>query len=200
MDIVASRTVAPNMDQTASWIATAATILAACFTASNLGSRITGYGFIIFTIGSIAWFTTGLLTDQPALVWTNAVMTLLNLFGVWRWLGRQAKVEDGAAKAAEVSAALPSDTLFAASTLGTARVLACDGTALGTTVDAMVGCGSGRLSYFVVARGGVAGVGETFHRLDWRHATIDNGAIRTDFDEAGFGRLPELQKNNWPGR
>jgi hypothetical protein len=44
------------MDQTVSWIATAATILAACFTASNLGSRITGIGFIIFTIGSIAWF------------------------------------------------------------------------------------------------------------------------------------------------
>ena len=43
------------MDQTVSWIATAATIIAACFTASNLGSRVTGIGFIIFTIGSIAW-------------------------------------------------------------------------------------------------------------------------------------------------
>ena len=34
------------MDQTVSWVATAATIVAACMTASNLGSRITGYGFM----------------------------------------------------------------------------------------------------------------------------------------------------------
>lgn len=188
------------MDQTVSWIATGATILAACFTASNLGSRITGYGFIIFTIGSIAWFTTGFLTNQPALMWTNAVMTLLNLFGVWRWLGRQAKVEDGAAKAAELSASLPTDTLFAASALGNARVLASDGSALGTTVDAMVACGSGRVSYLVVAQGGLAGVGETFRRLDWRHARIDEGTVKTEFDEDNFRGLPELEKDNWPGQ
>ena len=84
------------MDQIASWVATIATILAACMTASNLGSRITGYGFAVFTIGSIAWLALGLLTGQPALVWTNIVMTGLNLFGIWRWLGRQAKVEEGA--------------------------------------------------------------------------------------------------------
>ena len=63
------------MDNIASWIATAATITAACMTASNLGARITGYGFAVFTIGSIAWFTVGILTGQPALVWTNVAMT-----------------------------------------------------------------------------------------------------------------------------
>ena len=188
------------MENIVSWIATIATIAAACMTASNLGARITGYGFAVFTIGSIAWFTLGWLTDQQALVWTNAVMTLLNLFGVYRWLGRQAKVEDGAAKAAEVSAALPSDTLFPASSLGRASVLARDGSTLGTTVDAMIGCGSGRLNYLVVAQGGVVGVGETFRRLDWRLARIDDGAVRTDFDEARFAGLPELEKDNWPGR
>ncbi len=188
------------MDQIVSWVATGATIFAACLTASNLGSRITGYGFIVFTIGSIAWFTLGWLTDQQALIWTNAVMTLLNLFGVYRWLGRQAKVEDGAARAAEQSAALPTDTLFPASSLGSASVLARDGGALATTVAAMIGCRSGRLSYLVVAQGGVAGVGETFRRLDWRHARIDEGSIKTDFDEGRFSALPELQKDNWPGR
>ena len=84
------------MEQTLSWIATAATIAAASITASNLGSRITGYGFIVFTVGSISWFAFGLLSGQPALVWTNAVLILLNIFGVWRWLGRQARIEDGA--------------------------------------------------------------------------------------------------------
>ncbi|QNN68682.1 hypothetical protein H9L13_08315 [Sphingomonas lutea] len=79
-----------------SWVATAATIIAASMTASNLGARITGYGFIVFLVGSIAWLTTGVMTNQPALMWTNVVLTALNIFGIWRWLGREARVEEGA--------------------------------------------------------------------------------------------------------
>ena len=41
-----------------------ATTIAALMTASNLGSRITGYGFIVFTLGSIAWLTLGIATGQ----------------------------------------------------------------------------------------------------------------------------------------
>ena len=188
------------MDQTVSWIATVATIIAACFTASNLGSRITGIGFIIFTIGSSAWFTLGYLTDQPALIWTNAVMTALNLFGVYRWLGRQAKLEDGAAKAAEKSAEAPGDTLFPASQLGAATLVGANGQTLGTCVDAMIGCGAGRLSYLVVAQGGVVGVGETYRRVDWHAAKVHDGKVITQFDKTQFERLPTLQKDNWPGQ
>ena len=188
------------MDQLVSWIATVATIIAACLTASNLGSRITGYGFIVFTIGSIAWFATGVLTGQPALVWTNIVMTFLNLFGVWRWLGRQAKVEDGAAKAAEKSQQAPGETLFPASTLATAKVVGTGGKKLGRAVDAMVGCRTGQLSYLVIARGGLAGVGEVFRRLDWRQARVHEGSVQVDMQEADLARLPELAKDNWPGR
>ncbi len=188
------------MDQTVSWIATAATIIAACFTASNLGSRITGIGFIIFTIGSIAWFTLGWLTDQPALIWTNAVMTALNLFGVWRWLGRQARLEQGAEKAAEKSREGEGETLFPASSLAAAKLLGRDGAPLGACVDAMIGCRSGRLSYLVVAEGGVAGVGETFRRVEWREARVHEGAVTTNLDSAAFGRLPRLAKDNWPGQ
>ncbi|CAA9489764.1 MAG: hypothetical protein AVDCRST_MAG09-89 [uncultured Sphingomonas sp.] len=188
------------MDQIASWVATVATIFAACLTASNLGSRITGYGFIVFTVGSIAWFTLGILTGQPALIWTNIVMTALNLFGVWRWLGRQAKVEDGAQAAAEESRALPGETLFPASSLNSAKLVSADGANLGTCVDAMLGCGSGRLQYLVVAEGGLAGVGETFRRLEWGDAQVHDGAVQTRFDEGRFSTLPELTKDNWPGR
>ena len=188
------------MDQLVSWIATAATIIAACMTASNLGSRITGYGFAVFTVGSLAWLATGALTGQPALVWTNIVMTFLNLFGVWRWLGRQAKVEDGAAKAAEKSQELPTETLFPASTLTSAKLVGREERELGRCVDAMVGCGSGRLSYLVIARGGLAGVGETFRRLDWRHARVHDGAVQVDMVDRDLVRLPELAKDNWPGR
>lgn len=188
------------MDQTASWIATAATIIAACFTASNLGSRITGIGFIIFTLGSIAWFATGYLTDQPALMWTNVVMTLLNLFGVYRWLGRQAKLEEGASKAAEASAEAPGEDLFPASSLTASRLLGRDGEALGSTVDAMLSCDGGRLRYLVVAQGGLAGVGETFRRVDWHYAGVKDGAVKTDMSPDQFKHLPELQKDNWPGK
>ncbi len=128
-----------GMDQIASWVATVATILAACMTASNLGWRITGTGFIVFTVGSIAWLAVGLLTGQPALVWTNIAMTGFNLFGVWRWLGRQASVEHGAERAAATSERLPGDTLFPASLLTRAKLVGQGGEALGTLVDAMVG-------------------------------------------------------------
>jgi hypothetical protein len=188
------------MDQLASWIATAATIIAACMTASNLGSRITGYGFIVFTIASLAWLATGALTDQPALLWTNIVMTFLNLFGVWRWLGRQAKVEDGAAKAAEKSEQMATETLFPASTLTSAKLVGLEGRELGRCVDAMLGCRSGRLSYLVIARGGLAGVGETFRRLNWDKARVHEGAVQVDMIDKDLFRLPELAKDNWPGR
>ena len=42
------------MESIATWVAPIATTIAALMTASNLGSRITGYGFIVFTIGSLA--------------------------------------------------------------------------------------------------------------------------------------------------
>lgn len=188
------------MDQLASWVATIATIIAACLTASNLGSRITGYGFIVFTVGSVAWFALGLFTGQPALVWTNAAMTVLNLFGVWRWLGRQASVEHGAERAASKSGRLPGDTLFPASLLTRARLAGRDGKNLGTLVDAMVGSRTGRLSYLVVSEGGVAGVGERLRRIDWDEAEVDGEMVRTGVDAAGFARLPELTRDNWPAQ
>ena len=82
-------------------------------------------------------------------------MTLLNLFGVYRWLGRQAKLETGAEKAAEASAAEPGENLFPASSLTASRLLGRGGEELGNTVDAMLSCKGGQLRYLVVAQGGV---------------------------------------------
>ena len=128
------------------WVATAATILAALVTASNLGARITGYGFGIFLIGSLAWIATALATDQPALLWTNGVLTALNIFGMWRWLGRQARVEEGAGAAAEASHETPGESLFPVSLLTRGEVRA-DGAKSGSCVDAMAGASSGRLDH-----------------------------------------------------
>src|SRR3954468_20605251 len=164
------------MADTISWIATVATVIAASMTAANLGSRITGYGFCVFLVGSLAWLATGLITDQPALTWTNVVLTGLNIFGIWRWLGRQAKVEEGARTAAEASEHLPGDTLFPVSLLARAPVRG-KSSEIGHCIDAMAGCLSGRLSYVVVSQGGVAGVGETLRRLPWSSARVEGEAV-----------------------
>jgi len=184
------------MADTISWIATVATIIAASMTASNLGSKITGYGFCVFLVGSLAWLATGLITDQPALMWTNAVLTILNIFGIWRWLGRQAKVEEGARTAAELSEQMPGDTLFPVSLLTRAAVRR-GGSEIGHCVDAMAGCLSGRLNYIVVSQGGVAGVGETLRRLPWSAAKVDGEQVMMDGDPA---QLEELPRNQWPAR
>lgn len=187
------------MADTISWVATIATIVAASITAANLGSRITGYGFAVFLVGSLAWLATGLLTNQPALVWTNAVLTLLNIFGVWRWMGRQSRVEEGAKAASEASEATPGEALFPISLLSRAAV-ECGGQEVGHCIDAMAGCGSGSVNYVVVSQGGVGGVGETLRRLPWSHAHVEGETVITDFSEDRFDRLEELPRNRWPAR
>lgn len=180
------------MADTISWVATVATILAASMTASNLGSRITGYGFCVFLVGSLSWLASGLIAGQSALVWTNIVLTALNIFGIWRWLGRQAKVEEGARAAVEASG----DKLFPVSLLVSAPVRS-RGHDIGHCVDAMAGCESGRLSYIVVSQGGVAGVGETLRRLPWPAARVDGEQVITT---ANPDRLQELPRDQWPAR
>lgn len=182
-----------------SWVATAATIIAACMTASNLGARITGYGFAVFTIGSLAWLATGVLTDQPALMWTNIALTGLNMFGVWRWLGRQARVEEGGEAAAEASRKTPGEALFPVSLLAKAPV-ECRGHEMGHVIDAMAGCRSGRLAYVVVSEGGVAGIGETLRRLPWEIVHVERERIVAAIDPDRFAGLEELPKDQWPGR
>jgi hypothetical protein len=187
------------MADTISWIATVATIVAASITASNLGARITGYGFAVFTIGALCWIAVGALTYQPALMWTNVVLTALDLFGVWRWLGRQASVEEGARSAADASELTPGEALFPISLLSRAVVVS-GATELGRCVDAMAGCSSGRLDYVVVSHGGVAGLGETLRRLPWGDAKVEGETVFVGLSASQFANLRELQREEWPGR
>jgi membrane protein implicated in regulation of membrane protease activity len=188
-----------NLADSISWAATIATIIAASMTAANLGSRITGYGFAVFLVGSLAWLATGLMTDQPALVWTNAVLTILNIFGIWRWLGRQARVEEGARAASEASEETPGEALFPISLLSRAAVRG-EGADLGQCIDAMAGCHSGRLSYVVVSQGGIGGVGETLRRLPWAAIHVDGEEVRTRVTTEQFQALEALERDQWPAR
>lgn len=187
------------MAETISWVATIATIVAASITASNLGARITGYGFVVFTFGALCWIAVGAMTHQPALMWTNVVLTVLDIFGVWRWLGRQARVEEGGRSAAEASEHTPGEALFPVSLLAHAPVMS-GSTELGRCIDAMAGCSSGRLDYLVVSEGGVAGVGETLRRLPWKTAKTEGEAVVTEMSAKRFAELDELPRDQWPAR
>ena len=188
------------MESIATWVAPVATTIAALMTASNLGSRITGYGFIVFTVGSLAWLALGITTGQPNLLWQNIILTALNLFGIWRWLGRQAKIEDGGSIAQAESKDMASETLFPASMFAKAKVVGAGGTELGASVEAMLGCRSGAPSYVVVAAGGLAGVGETLRRVEWADARVDGDRLVTALTAEDFERAAELTRDQWPGR
>jgi hypothetical protein len=188
------------MEQLASYVAPVATTIAALIVASNLGSRITGAGFIVFTIGSIAWAMLGLATDQPNLLWQNVVLTALTLFGIWRWLGRQRRIEEGGETAAEDSKARAGENLFPVSLLAKAPVMSSDGKELGRSVDAMAGCSSGRLAYVVVSEGGVAGVGETLRRLPWSGCSVEDEQVNTALPQSQFCALDALEPDHWSAR
>ena len=187
------------MADTISWIATAATIIAASITAANLGSRITGYGFVIFACGAICWIAVGFFSHQPALMWTNVVLTGLDIFGIWRWLGRQTEVEEGARAASLASERAPGEALFPISVLSSAPVIS-GRQELGHCIDAMAGCKSGCISYVVVSQGGVAGVGETLRRLPWANAKVEEHQVVTDLIGDEFEKLQLVRRNQWPAR
>ncbi|WP_326524395.1 hypothetical protein [Sphingomonas sp.] len=77
---------------TLKWFATAATTVAALIVALDIGRRWTGWGFVIFTIGSVAWVAGAVLAVDWALTTTNAVLFAINIFGVYRYLIRKKHV------------------------------------------------------------------------------------------------------------
>ena len=186
------------MEDAAGWIAPAATVIAAMMTAANFGARVTGWGFAVFTVGSIAWSVVGFSSGQTNLLATNGFLTLVNLIGVWRWLGRQRSYEEGGQSAKEASRRSPYPTLFTATGVSGMPVSDSDGKPVGRAVEALVSCESGRVSYVVVGSGGVGGIAETLRAvaredLDF---SCENLALRRD--SAWFDALPALEDGDWP--
>ena len=190
------------MEEIAGWTALAATVTAALMTAANLGARVTGWGFAMFTLGSMAWITADVLGEDtpPSLLVTHCVLLVVNIFGVWRWLGRHARYEDSREHASERSRWQQVPTLFSGGALIGATVKSGDDESRGTVVDAMFESDSRRLAYVVVSEGGVAGAGETLRAIPPEHLAFDKDGIRCDLSEHEWQSLPPIEDDRWPTR
>ena len=186
------------MEQIPSYVAPAATMIAAMMTAANLGARVTGWGFVVFTLGSICWSIIGITTGQQNLLLSNAFLTLVNLVGIWRWLGRQAKHGDGSRRAMKRSERTRGPTLMSACAMISAPVLDEDGDRIATVVDAMLSRETHDLVYLVIARGGVGGLGETLHPLDPGAVELTPDGVVTRLSADGLDALPVLEPDRWP--
>jgi len=186
------------LEDAAGWVAPIATMIAAMMTAANLGARVTGWGFVVFTAGSIAWSIVGFSSGQTNLLATNGFLTVVNLIGVWRWLGRQRAYEDGgkAAKAASRRSSYP--TLFTATGIDGMAVMARDGTPIGKAVEALVTCDTGSVSYVVVRSGGVGGIAETLRAVARQDLDFACDTLKLHHDHPWFEALPTLADGDWP--
>ncbi|HEX8401884.1 MAG TPA: hypothetical protein VF628_09295 [Allosphingosinicella sp.] len=69
------------------WYATITGIIAAIMLASDLGRKVTGYGFVLFCTMNIAWILFARTQEEGAgLMWQNGVLFAVNLFGVYQYL------------------------------------------------------------------------------------------------------------------
>lgn len=187
-----------SMENIAGWVAPIATVIAAMMTAANLGARVTGWGFAVFMIGSLAWSAVAVATGQPNLLWTNGFLTLVNAVGIWRWLGRQAKYDDGGEAAARRSQAARVPALFSVGGFIGQTLTAADGKPFGTIVDAMARCEDAALAYVVVSEGGVGGVGEVLHAIDPARLVFGEDKVECRMTTEELKALPVLEAGRWP--
>lgn len=173
----------------AGWIALAATCIAAVMTASNLGARVTGWGFVLFTIGAVSWAIDGFASGQTQLLWSNGFLALVDLFGIWRWLGRRARFHDASRAEEAHSEQEPGDDLLSALRLDGMPIESADGAILGHVTDALVSRADGAIAYLIVREGGTAGIGECLRRLPWQEVQLRGDVAHTQLDVAQVRRL-----------
>lgn len=173
-------------------------MIAAMMTAANLGARVTGWGFVIFTIGSVGWAVVGLSSGQTNLLATNAFLTLVNGVGIWRWLGRQRAYEDGGQSAEQASRRSAAPNLLTATGFAGMPVVDADGGALGKAVEALIECRSGEISYIVVATSLFGGIKEQLRAVPRAAIRFDCGRLELDMSLERFSALRLLDDGDWP--
>lgn len=180
------------------WIAPAATMIAAMMTAANVNARVTGWGFVVFLVGSVGWTLVGLTSGQANLVASNGFLTLVNCIGIWRWLGRQRAYEDGGQSAKLASRRSSAPTLFTATGITAMAVKDARGEAVGHAVEALLSCETGEISYVVVGKGGAAGIGETLRAVARRDIRFGCDHLALRFTVTQFELLVPLEAGAWP--
>ena len=66
--------------------ASVTTVVAAILVAINVSPKVTVAGFLVFIAASIAWIADGWFDNKASLLFQNAILLLVNIAGVWRWL------------------------------------------------------------------------------------------------------------------
>jgi hypothetical protein len=181
-------------------VALAATMLAAMITAANLGARVTGWGFVVFLAGAVAWSVVAVITGQPNLLWSNAFLAVVDLVGIWRWLGHRAKLDDGAEQGTGASAECPAPTLFPVSILEAAAVRDTDGMVVAHSAGAMVECETGTLAYVVAREGSFANVNGRYVAIPWSAMSVREDMLRLDSNAMALATLPSVNPQAWPAR
>ena len=74
------------MDGPLEWIAAIGTMCAAGLIAADLGRRVTGWGFVLFCAVSVTWIVSGINTGATPIAAMNAILLLINAWGVWQFL------------------------------------------------------------------------------------------------------------------
>lgn len=69
------------------WYGAGSGLVAALIVSLNLGTRPTGWGFVIFVSSSLALIAWGFLNDEgQGIGWQNVGLLAINLLGVYRYL------------------------------------------------------------------------------------------------------------------
>ncbi len=175
-------------------------MIAAMMTAANLGARITGWGFVVFTLGSVCWAIVGFSTGQTNLVATNVFLTLVNLVGIWRWLGRQRAYEDGGKAAQHKSRRSATPSLFTATGIAGMVVNDEKGDAIGKAVEALIECGTGAVGYVVIATGGIGGIAEQLRPVPRNRLSFGCDHLQLGMSRRVFEALTPLAAGDWPAQ
>lgn len=71
------------------WFAALSGTIAALMIAWDHSRKITGWGFVLFCVTSVAWVVAGIINGTAPLAIQNLVLLAINVLGVYRYLIRK---------------------------------------------------------------------------------------------------------------
>ncbi len=74
------------------WVASTRTMGAGLVLAARVRAKLIGWAFVVLTMGSLIWIGVGYLSREYAPMAQNIVLTLINIFGIYRWLIWKGKI------------------------------------------------------------------------------------------------------------